>query len=102
METDAGLDLKQTRKASGRKDEGQPAAINLESLTTKVDHLMKLCNDADAAATDFKDAVTAVAESAGLNAAIVSKFIKAKCSDDFEARKGKVVQMALVFEECAD
>lgn len=97
----AANDGNSQRKAPGRKDGGQPAVIKLESLQTRVEHLVKLHNAAATAATDFKEACNKVAEDAGLNAATVSKYIKARAGDDdrFEATKAKALQMALVFEE---
>jgi len=85
----------------GRKDgNGTPAVIKLESLKTKEDHLVRLCTKADEAATDYKEAVNKVAEAAGLNAATVNKYIKAKVGEKFDEVNQKIQQLALVFEEC--
>jgi len=87
--------------SSGRKDgEGTPAVIKLETLTIKTDHLVKLCTKADEAATDYKEACNKVAEEAGLNAATVNKYIKARVGDKFDETNQKIQQLALVFEEC--
>jgi transcription termination factor NusB len=84
----------------GRKDsEGQEAVVKIETLQVGMDELLKLHTAAENAATDFKEAVKAIAEKSGLNAATVSKYVKARAGDNFDATKGKVLQLALVFEE---
>jgi len=101
MTTAADVALDMPKGSRGRKDEsGTPAVIKLESLETKTDHLIKLCTKADEAATDYKEAVNKVAESAGLNAATVNKYIKARVGDKFDETNQKIQQLALVFEEC--
>lgn len=90
------------RKAKGRKDEDkQEAVINLESLVTKIDELIKLHRAQEEAKTDFADAVKAVAEKAGLHAKNVRSFIIAKAGDKFEDKKAQVGQLSLIFEEVA-
>jgi hypothetical protein len=92
------LDLKPgSRGRAGRKDrDGQSSVIKLESLSIKVDHLLDLYKQY----TD-SDAVKSIAEQAGLNAATVRKYIKARAGDDFDSTREKVLQLALVFEELA-
>lgn len=93
------LDL--PKGSRGRRDsEGTPAVINLETVKTKEDHLIRLCNKADEAATDYKEAVNKIAESAGINSATLNKYIKARAGDKFDETNQKVQQLALVFDEC--
>ena len=91
---------KEKESVRGRKDQGQESVIKLESLQTKVDHLVKLNHEAESAHADYNDAVKAVAESSGLLAATVNKYVKARVGDKFEEAKTKALQLALVFEEC--
>jgi hypothetical protein len=94
---EAALDLKPG--ARGRKDNsGQAAVINLEKLVVKSDELVKLYNKASDAATDFSEAIKAVAEKAGLNASTVRKYITAKAGDKYDDTKEKIKQLALVFD----
>lgn len=86
----------------GRKDsDGQEAVITLENLSVKVYELVQLHNAASEAANDFGEAVKAVAEKAGLNAATVRKYIAARAGDKYDETEAKVLQLALVFEEVA-
>lgn len=90
------------QNARGRKDQGQEAVIKLESVNTRIDDLVELYKKAEEAAQVFKDAIKKTAEESGLLAASVSTFIKARASDEeaFEQKKTKVMQMALIFENC--
>lgn len=86
--------------ARGRRDnDGQNAVIKLESLTVRVDELVKLHNAAATASADLADAIKDTAEKAGLNAATVRKFIAAKAGEKFDETREKIRQLALVFEE---
>lgn len=87
-------------RARGRKDsDGQAAVVKLEALSVKVDELVKLHNTMSNAATDFGEAVKAVAEKAGLNAATVRKYVAARAGDKFDDTREKIRQLALVFDE---
>jgi hypothetical protein len=94
------LDLKPG--ARGRKDRGQEAVIKLESLQTRVPELVALKQKADDASQAFNDAIKNTAESSGLLAATVRKYVKARAGDKFEDEKTKAQQLALCFEEITD
>ena len=89
------------KSVPGRKDAGQEAVVKLESLSTKVDHLIALHEKVATATNDYQDAVKAVAEASGLLSATVTKYVKARAGDEdkFEEAKTKALQLALVFEE---
>lgn len=88
------------RGRSGRKDsQGQEQVFNPEAVQTRADELVRLYKAQQDAATDFGDAVKATAEKAGINAASLRTFIVAKAGDNFDEKKAKVLQLALVFEE---
>lgn len=99
MQTQTG-DVGKNGLVKGRKDKGQEAVIKLESLGTRVDDLVLLFKKQQSAALEFNDAIKKTAEQSGLLSATVSAFIKAKAGDNFEDKKSKVLQLALVFEEC--
>ncbi len=101
MDTGQQQEINTGTKARGRKDQGQEQVIKLESLVTRMPELIKLHNDAESAATDFKEAVKTAAEVSGLNASTVSTYVKARAGDKFDEKKDKVMQLALVFEEVA-
>ena len=75
------------------------ASAKLESLATRLPHLMQLHALAKESATDLKEAIDGAAEASGLFPATVSAFVKARAGDKFEEKKEKVAQMAIVFEE---
>lgn len=92
---------KGSRGRQGRRDSsGQEQVFKPESVATRADELVKLYKAQQDAATDFGDAIKATAENAGINAASLRKFIIAKAGDNFDETKAKVLQLALVFEEC--
>ena len=87
------------KKRPGRIDDSQEQVIKIESLNTRIKHLVGLHNKAADASKDLAEGIKKVAEESGLLAATVRKFIAAKASEDFDEAKRKVVQLALVFEE---
>lgn len=87
-------------KARGRKDSTwQTQVVKMKVVVDRIADLVSLHVKATAAKDKLADAIKAVAESAGLNASSVSKFVAARASDNFEERAEKVAQLALVFEE---
>jgi hypothetical protein len=101
MGASEALGLQQgSRGRAGRKDSsGQEQTFNPEAVQTRADDLVRLYRSQQHAATDFSDAIKAVAEKAGINAASLRKWVVAKAGDDFDAVREKVRQLALVFEE---
>ena len=87
-------------KVPGRKEkDGTGAVIKLEILRAALPNLIDLTIRQQQARATYNEAVTAVAESAGLLAATVSKFVKARAGDNFLEDKAKAQQLALCFEE---
>lgn len=78
------------------------SAYKLETLKTRIDHLIKLHRACEVASNDFKDAIKHTAEDAGLDAATVSKYIKARAGEKFESTRDKAIQLAIVFDEVGD
>jgi hypothetical protein len=84
---------------TGRKDKGQEAVIQNESLQTRVEELIRLKKAADTASDDYAAAIKKCAEDSGLLSATVRKFVDARAGDKFDDAKTKVLQLALVFDE---
>jgi len=90
----------ETRKARGRKDaEGQEQVIRLETITTRIDELVRLHIAAAEAAEDYNEAVKKAAEDSGLLASVVSKFVKARAGERYDTEKQKCEQLSLLFDE---
>lgn len=97
--TAAATEGTSTRKAPGRKTQGVEEVIRLETLKTREDDLIALHKKAAAAQVELDEAVKETARETGLLATTVNKYIKARASDNFDERKKKVMQLALVFED---
>lgn len=91
------------RQTKGRKEKnGGASVIKLETLHVRAQNLMDLRIAAALANKEYNDAVTAVAEASGLNAATVSRYIRARCGTNFIEERDRASQMALVFEELGE
>lgn len=91
------------RKAVARKDsDGIEKTINLTDLPSKIKMLEKKLVTANEAATDYKDAVKAVAEKCGLQASVINKGVKAIVADKVAEKKRDAEQLAMVFEEVGE
>lgn len=100
MEPQAGR--RGRRNVKGRQDSSkQEKTIEVKKLDEKMDHLVSLHTACKEASTNFSDAIKAVAESSGLQASVVRRFVAAKAGDNFGDRKRDAEQLALVFEEVA-
>ncbi len=94
-----GAARKAKRARTGRTNpDKQEAIIKLEAVSDRINHLIKLHTSATEAATDFNDAIKAVAEKAGLNASAVRKYVIARAGESFEDKKKEVVQLGLLFD----
>lgn len=99
---EASTETSTTKPVRGRKEQGQPKVIQLESLRTRVDDLVDLRAKAAAAADAYGEAVKATAEQAGLLASVVRKFVDARAGEKFEEAKTKAQQLSLCFEEIGE
>jgi hypothetical protein len=99
MQPSLSLASSRGKKPVGRTEpDGQEAVINVTAVKDAVDDLVVLYRLSEEATAKLNDGIKATAEKSGLLAATVRKFIVAKASDDFEERRRKVEQLALVFE----
>jgi hypothetical protein len=90
------------RQVKGRQDAAkQEKKIEIQKLDEKMDHLVSLHTACKEAGTNFSDAIKAVAESSGLQASVVRRFVAAKAGENFGDRKRDAEQLALVFDEIA-
>lgn len=101
--TDQALDMPKGSRgrtaARTRKDKtGQAAVFKPEALAVKVDHLIGLHKAKSSAATDFSEAIKAVAEACGQNAKAVRSYITARAGENFEERKRDAEQLSLIFD----
>jgi hypothetical protein len=98
LATDQAID--KAKGAKGRKDaEKQTMVITMEPVKDRIEDLILLLASADEASAKFDDAIKATAEKAGLLAAVVRKFVKARAGEKFEEEQQKVEQLSLIFEE---
>ena len=100
MDTTAAVIEKARRRPKGRVEEGQEKVITLDPLKERVEELVSLHEEAKASRDGFNDAVKAVAEASGLQASVVSRFVKARATvERFNAKKRDAEQLSLVFDE---
>lgn len=91
------------RGTRGRKDnDGQEATIKTKVIKDKMDELLTLQTKAENASARFSDAIKAVAESSGINAGALRKFVTARAGEKFEERKRDCEQLSLLFEEIGE
>jgi hypothetical protein len=101
MDATAVIDKAKGKRATkGRIEEGQEKVITLAPLVERVDELVSLYGEVVAIRDGFNDAVKAVAEASGLQASVVSKFVKARATAErFNAKKRDADQLSLCFDE---
>ena len=88
---------KKSRKGRVGQDK-QEAVIKLEFVKDRSADLILLYHEQVTAATDFSEAIKTTAEQAGLNAAVVRRFIIAKAGEHYAEAKRTVTQLNLVFD----
>jgi hypothetical protein len=87
----------------GRRDaEKQEKVIKTDILKDKVDDLVGLYKAQQESANDFSERVKKVAETSGLLAASVRRFVVARAGENFEEAKTKALQLSLLFEEIGE
>jgi hypothetical protein len=99
MDTQTEIVIEKAKRGTrGRKDsEGQEAVIKLDKARAKIDYLIKLHTTASEAKHDYSEAIKVSAEEAGILAAVLSKYVKARAGEKFEAEKTEVIQLSLIF-----
>lgn len=88
-------------RARGRRDRnsGQEAVIEAGIVRDKLADLTELYIAQTKATDAYSEAIKACAESSGLLANVVSKYVKAMATDKAEAKKREAEQLCLLFEE---
>jgi hypothetical protein len=93
-------------KVRGRKEktaDHQEAVIKLGVLEPAiVNTLVADYKHAQAAGEAFADGIKAQAEKAGIQSAVLRKFIVARAGEHFDDRKRDAQQLALLFEEVGE
>lgn len=87
---------------AGREDGGQPQVMRVQVVADKIQHLLKLQGKAERAKEDLGDAIKSVAESAGIHASVLKRFVAARYSDNYEKARAKAGQLDLLFEEVGE
>jgi hypothetical protein len=75
------------------------AVLRIETLKTRIEHLVQLKRAADEAATDYKEAIVKTAADARCIPAVVRRFVTARAGERFIEKKQEVEQLSLLFEE---
>lgn len=87
------------RSGLGRKGrDNQEIVIKLDAVREKVQTLIDLYKLTQETAADLNDGIKAVAESSGLLASVVRKFVVARAGDKFKEKAREVEQLSLIFE----
>ena len=87
------------RTGLGRKGrDNQEAVIKLDEVREKVQTLVDLYKLTQDTAANLNDGIKAVAESSGLLASVVRKFVVARAGDHFKDKAREVEQLSLIFE----
>jgi hypothetical protein len=92
-------EAKAASKPKGRTNaDGTSAVIKLETLQTRLDHLIDLHIKSQDASETYTEAVKAVAEASGLLSSVVSRYVKARAGTKYSEEKEKVLQLSLCFD----
>lgn len=102
MGTVQELNLGDTRTAPGREDGGQEQAVRVTVIADKMEHLLKLYRKCEDAKGNLSDAIKSVAESGGIHASVLKRFIAARGGDGFLKSKVKSEQLQLLFDEIGE
>jgi hypothetical protein len=99
---DFGSDPAEQKGTPGRVDGGQEQAIQIGKISDKLDHLLKLHRKCEEAKENLSDAIKAVAESGGIHASVLKRFVAARGGDGFTKAKIKSEQLQLLFDEIGE
>lgn len=86
----------------GRIDGGHEQAIQIGKISDKLDHLLKLHRKCEEAKENLSDAIKSVAESGGIHASVLKRFVAARGGDGFTKAKVKSEQLQLLFDEIGE
>ena len=87
------------RRAKVEAENSEPKVMKLDAVRDKLGHLKQLCRSKNETATDYAEAVEAVATAAGLNKAALASFVAAAVSDKAKEKRERARQLSLLFEE---
>jgi len=91
------------RRARGRLDSNkQEKVIKSAVIKDRKDELVRLHNAAKDAAAAKSDGMKAAAEAAGLQAAVVARYIAACAGENFEEKKRECEQLSILFEDVGE
>ena len=98
MDTQAEVTARAGRRR-GKNGAPDAATINLKEVRDKIGELKQLCRAKNGAATDYAEAVEAVATRAGVDKSALKAFIGAAVGDQVQRKREMVSQLNLLFEE---
>ena len=88
--------------AKGRKDGGQEAAQNCETISTRINELVRLHKRHKDAGEDLSDAIKKCAVDSGFNTAAIKRLVTARAGERFHEVKREVEQLSLIFTEVGE
>jgi hypothetical protein len=92
-----------TTRSRGRKDSsGQEANVDLTKLKSGVSHLVALHMQCKDARTEYSEAVKALAESCGVNAASIRRFVNARAGKNYSDHRRNSQQLEMMFDEVGE
>jgi len=96
-------DMQQTGRPTRAQKEAARLAkpVSMEALSKKIGWLLALRETAKDAASDFSEAVSAVAMEAGIESSVVKRFVNARASEAYY-KKRECEQLALCFDEIGE
>lgn len=86
----------------GRVDGGQEQAVKVTAILDKLEHLLKLYRKCENAKQDLSDGIKSVAESGGIHASVLKRFVAARGGDGFVKARAKSEQLQLLFDEIGE
>ena len=97
-----GQQQEQAEDVPGRQDGGQEQAVDVAVVRDSLHKLLKLAAKAEGAKEALSDAIKTVAKDAGLQAAVLKRFVKARAAEDFAPARRNAAQLELLFSEIGE
>lgn len=96
-----GLASVEKRRADKAKkpEDGQAKVHKLDAVRDRLAHLKQLHRAKSETATDYAEAIEAVATAAGVDKGALAAFVAAAAGDKVQVKRERARQLALLFEE---
>ena len=86
-------------KRRGKSEEAGAAVMKLDAVRDKIGHLKQLYTTKREAATDYAEAVEAVATASKVDKQALASFVAAASGEHVAQRRERARQLSLLFEE---